>query len=307
MSEKGEGVDPTGQQPDFATRVTERLKRLRAITHIDPTEFKDDLPADPRTILQERWAETESDLTSEQLQALILSKEFGDKVVEAISKTVGDNLLSKGSAKHFDPLEMKKLGREYGMVLFHHPGDERELQLSPVFEGDEESINLGLQSEKYRKEIDHDGKRALVLHTHPDVISSLFGEIFRGDSSSEFNPDSNLVDGFSEADLKNFKKIAGNENMSLIYALGVQSPRPKTGKFVLVSFNNFDQFMSFRPDAVVAEWRKDKQSQPDITPLDVFRRNGLNATALSVNLKAGQSFKPAEVREAARILTTRVT
>lgn len=276
---------PQEDKTDFMKRGMEILRRVRELHPFSPEE-RISVDIDRRAFLQEEWNERTWPMTAGELRELLLSREFGQKVVEAILGTDDWGVVPK-------------FGKEFGFVVFHHPGDMRSLHISPLFQGDERSINLFVQSEEYRKQRDLFGSQGLVFHTHPNIIRAyLWNEVLMRPSVPE-------NDFFSGVDLKSFRKIAEDEDMALIYALGIKNRDERGGRLLLVSFNNFAQFIDFDPEGVIQKSLKYRSTQAG-APIDVYRDSGLNVAVLSVNLNAGSVFRVREVEQASRILTSRV-
>lgn len=240
--------------------------------------------------LREKWNEHTFPFTQEELKELLSSEEFGKRAAEAIEKTDDPKLHMR---------EQLRFGQEFGFVVFHHPGDLRPTDISPLFEGEEKSINLYLQSEEYRRQNPNMmGSSSLIFHTHPNILPAYLLNIFSPDT---FVPES---DYFSIPDLKTFKAIAEDEDTSLIFALGTGSRKNSyKGRLLLVSFNNLDAFQRFNPEAVVTKCREYKKTNRPHT--DVYREAGLNVAILNVNLK-NSSINPKEVERASTVLTNRI-
>ena len=80
----------------------------------------------------------------------------------------------------------------------------------------------------------------------------------------------------------------------------------KSGKLILISFNNLDQFINFDPVEVERKSIEYYKANGRRTPTKIYKEHGLNIAVLSVDLRTpGQVFKPKAVKEASRIITSR--
>lgn len=287
--------------PEFVEWAKKRMQELKRSTPLDlatPSEAAEIIPPDRRIALQRRWVEKLDPITASELTELILSAEFGQRVVEAIRKTDDPDGLLQGltEGKGF------RYGQEFGFVVFRHPGNIEPIHISPLFAGDEKSINLFLQSEEHRRQVDYYGSRQLVFHTHPNILENRINAVFEEYLKGLPLPDHGV---FSQADLRNFRRIAEEEDTTVIYALGVRNRSHKNGRLLLASFNNFDQFADFDPSSIRRRYAEYGSTQP-VAARKTYREAGLNVAALSVNLSGSSPvFNTREVAKASTTLTRR--
>lgn len=239
------------------------------------------------TDLKEMW-ESSPFLTAEQLEAILLSSEFGEKVVEALQRTDQIQKTEKGLA-----LQEK----EFGFFVYGDSFDPaKELHVSPLFQGDERSINLTEQGFNHLDQNSYLGEIAAIrLHTHPSVKNKFLDLVGVRDTAG-------LSEIFSDKDLINFRRTAERENPGVINAIGYNS-RLGREELLLASFGNFEDFQSFDPEAVAKKAMTTMMNGGDY--LGVYRDAGLNVAVLPVDMSAKRPFNEAEVRGVSRIIANR--
>lgn len=247
-------------------------------------------------LLKEGWNEYTHPMSEEELRGLLLSKGFSQRVVDAIKKTNNPEFMIPKNPK---------FGQEFGFVVYYAPGITDAIHISPLFEGDETRINL-YQAVEYREQIpDMTHLVNLAFHTHPSntteiAAARLLSSLGFLNAKKEFEPDY-----FSIPDLRSFRRIAEEEDMSLVYALGTKNPRSRSGKLLLVSFNNFKSFIEFNPEEVYNKSREYKVNNISAPPIEIYRAAGLNVAVLGVNLDSANPFDPEEVAQATAALIVR--
>lgn len=288
---------PTPEKDDTSEdsigRTTEELRKF-----IDELEARRKAQGETFDYTEDReqaWNEGRT-FTAQELERLLLSEEFGRKVVEAILRT------DRASEE-----DQRAFGTEYGLVVYDNLEEDHNFaHVSPLFQGKEKEINLQEQQFNYLVESDDEklqfgANRSLVFHTHPNTFVDYLSRLALGESLAPISSDY-----FSARDLSNFKRIAERESPGLIYALGTKNRTGSDGSLLLVSFNNFEQYEKFNPEEVVKKSREFK-ARATGSPLQVYTDAGLNAAVIPVRLRnrSGVPFGPQSVRVASKILATR--
>lgn len=235
-------------------------------------------------------------ITEQQTAELLSSPQFSEHVAEAIRRT--------------DQIEDTKtlLGEEYGFIGYRHPWAlDGQIHLTPLFKGDESSINIGKQANSFLKTIPYEqGIPSISFHTHPWLssakLSRLVNEIM-SQSSKRQASGYRFPDYFSRIDLEHFKNRA-LDDPSFILALGIRATEHDTsGRVLLTSFGTLDAIAHFDPLAIlqITAYKK----IPGKNHLDAYIEAGLNVALLDVNLQSTSHLKADQITRASQALTTR--
>lgn len=235
-------------------------------------------------------------ISQQEVEIFLTNPLFAQNVVDAITKT----------DETHETDEKKYHGREFGFIGFFSDGKFEPI-CTPLFEGDEHSINLMLQSSNFMdRNPDVDSEIILAFHTHPARRSlgegKLIDAIFQRKPSSKAQIFQNF---FSTSDLKIFKHLALDESLSLILALGtVEEGKRGLGKVVLITPQSFEALVSMDPKNLVKRIM-DYKLTAGKDYLDAYREAGLNVAVLPVNLDNQPHINPSDIKLASQILTTR--
>lgn len=176
-------------------------------------------------------------------------------------------------------------------------------KITPLFEGDEKSIQLSKQVRSFIKQDPYVPPTvSFSMHTHHLGIKagSIWASIFGKDLSELVK-----ADLFSYQDLMNFKREAQEGDHSMVKALGVMNKDQKTGRLIMISFREFDAFVNLNPQ-VLEERTKEYIKIPGKDYLNAYREAGLNIVVLNVNLKDPPFIDPVEVKDASETITQRI-
>ncbi len=263
---------------------------------VDQPEDFDDLE-----FVHSMWIERDAGLpTGDNVAEMLLSEKFDRQVAEGIAKTDDISDTTK-----------LVLSKEHGFVGHFQPFTiDRSISLTPLFEGDEESINLGTQRDTFLGDNpDQSGLLAVVFHTHPissniklnRLMEAVFGPRQSASTPAKGSED---LDRFSISDLTNFKRRALEENPSLIYALGVRDKEDRSkGKLILISSGRWESLMGFDPNATFHKTMEYKREGKD--HLEAYKEFGLNVVSLDVNLASTPHLDSKQIAKASQVLTTR--
>lgn len=221
-------------------------------------------------------------LTEQELEAIFQRDDFKTNLSQAMAQT--------------KPQPGKK-GQEFGFVVGHLSDRRINRQngfarpassffVSPLFAGDETSIDVYTQLEDYKLQRIYDYYKEpipiLHFHTHPDTypLQSL---------------------GFSLRDLKNIKWATHLINPNIVYSVGAKASYYE--RVLFLSFNNSRAWRNFNPSEVYTETLPYSSKMPFRRFEEAYNEAGLNVAELIVF--PGGEIPKDEVKKASRILTTR--
>lgn len=274
------------EQNDSQSELLRRLRGIRGNLGKPEQDYEKRMMRNWR----DEWRNEKAFSSRETLKKLLLSKEFGTKVVDAIKKT----------NRAFN-LGVMRIGQEFGFIVY----SSSPIQISPLFEGEERHIDIGSQSEEYLDQNRDIMGSELVFHTHPrgTGTTEILSGILLDTKSKRFN------EIFSDSDLRSFRTRAGEEGLALIYAMGTgHGTMNERAKLLLISFNKFEDFIEFNPQDVYEKSVKYRSipGKEHTGHIDAYRESGLNVAVLGVNLESTDSpFNPKDVERASTILKRR--
>lgn len=232
------------------------------------------------------WGE-HTQLTALELKDLL--RRSDNYIVEALRRTNSAGLKFMGEL----------MGQEFGFIVF---GDltqqDRRLHFSPLYEGQENNINLAELSQPYLDDnpgLPHTG--IFDFHSHTYLYLALLKKL---QDPEVLEADDRETSYFSPRDLRSYFHLT-RENPYYIRALGTE--RNGIGQVHLISFNNYQAWAFFNYEEVYEKSKKYIRAYKD--PLNAYRESGLNVATIPVDLTRQSVLHPVYIDRASKILTTR--
>lgn len=234
------------------------------------------------------WKETQP-LTADEVRLLLTRPDTVGSIRQSLHRTNREGHKFMG----------KLLGQEFGFAAF---GDlssyARRIHVSPLFEGQEGSLDLYEQSQQYLQNNQTlPTAEVFYFHTHTYLLLEFLKEI--GERQA-LETDERELDYFTIRDFRAYFYQTRIQPF-LIFSLGTE--RNNSSQVLLISFNSFEACRDFEYKGV--HQRSLDCIKVGTDPLDIYREAGLNTATIRVNLTSQPVLDRDDIDKASLTLAQR--
>lgn len=257
-------------------------------------------------------------LNQEELQALLLRKDFAELAAEALLRSTVVKMSQAEKSQALDrgifpkETDVFKL-QEFGFFAYEHEvyyrKDRSKIYLSPLMEGDEHSVDMPYNFPKSPLDPKPNDQIDILLsfHCHPGMQSTAnflyslnhFLEDPAGDEPIFNNQ-------FSRADFRHFRYLADIYHSVILGIGSLNNPNKKDdGRILLASFKSYHAYKTLKPDSLYKKTSKTVAKTGNI--VSAYEKAGLNTAVINIDLKNKPHLNIQDVEKASGILTRRQT